>query len=302
MAYTKNLGRVKGKKGNYFVPSVSFEQGQLKFTWTETEVADEESSSNSEIPPSFINTPIFYPNYDPDTGELSFTPTVPFIKDGLVINAGDDTQFKWNIRGPRGYPGETKLNVEFITDKTFEQAQSEIEQIWETIDSKLAEKDNPTRNDAQLLISQYLGYKTDTLYVFTLGQNQNEIHPIYIYYESDLVGDEITPRTHELRKLQDVSLDLENYYTKAQTYSQTEIDDLTDIQNTYLEKIYELLDVPSDTYTIAGQEMTNEALDAYFDSKLEGYVKLENVQYVDIEGTLYFVSYDPNTSESNNGE
>ena len=48
--------------------------------------------------------------------------------------------------------------------------------------------------------------------------------------------------------------------------------------------------------------MTNEALDAYFDSKLEGYVKLENVQYVDIEGTLYFVSYDPNTSESNNGE
>ena len=86
-------------------------------------------------------------------------------------------------------------------------------------------------------------------------------------------------------------ISLSEYYKKNETYNKTEVDDFIDIQNTYLEKIYELLDVPNDTYNINGQEISNDMLDALIESKMEDYIKLEDTSYEQHNGTIYFIPY-----------
>lgn len=262
MSYTRNLGRVKGKKGNYFIPTVSIDKnnGKLSFHWEETIVANEESQSNNSVT-TLVEMPIFIPNYNSGTGELSFTPTVPFIKDGLVVNAGDDTQFKWNIRGPRGYPGTVSLKMEH-TNKTIEELESQLETELEQLENEEIEE---------------ISFQTDTIY-FTITNDQN-IENAYIY-------DNIKKSFFMME-----GISLSEYYKKNETYNKTEVDDFIDIQNTYLEKIYELLDVPNDTYNINGQEISNDMLDALIESKMEDYIKLEDTSYEQHNGTIYFIPY-----------
>lgn len=262
MSYTRNLGRVKGEKGNYFIPTVSIDKNnsKLSFHWEETIVANEELQDDNSVTTS-VEIPIFIPNYNRDTGELSFTPTVPVIKDGLVVNAGDDTQFKWNIRGPKGDSGTVSLKMEH-TNKTIEELENQLETELEQLENEEIEE---------------ISFQTDTIY-FTTTNDQN-IENAYIY-------DNIKKSFFMME-----GISLSEYYKKNETYNKTEVDDFIDIQNTYLEKIYELLDVPNDTYNINGQEISNDMLDALIESKMEDYIKLEDTSYEQHNGTIYFIPY-----------
>ena len=267
MSYTRNLGRVKGKKGNYFVPTVSIDKnnGKLSFHWEETIVANEESQNNNSVTTS-IEMPIFIPDYDSGTGELSFTPTVP-VKDGNVIydptddNYNDHGRFTFNIRGPQGDPGIVSLKMEH-TNKTIEELESQLKTELEQLENEEIEE---------------ISFQTDTIY-FTITNDQN-IENAYIY-------DNIKKSFFMME-----GISLSEYYKKNETYNKTEVDDFIDIQNTYLEKIYELLDVPNDTYNINGQEISNDMLDALIESKMEDYIKLEDTSYEQHNGTIYFIPY-----------
>lgn len=251
MSYTKNLGRVKGKKGNYFTPQIFIEEGQLHFKWIETETANEESQGNAfDIP---IDVPIFIPEYNSSTGNLSFKPTVP-IKDRNTLITPDNasSMYSFHIKGEKGDPGVVKLNM-VHTNKTIAQLRTQLEE--ETLNDNIS-------------------FSSDTIY-FTTTEDIN-IEDAYIYDDTK----------NDFFMMEGIKLS--EYYKKNETYSKEEVDDFIDTQNEYLERIYALLDEPNDVYSINGQEINSDMLDAILDAN---YVKLENTSYEEHNGIIYFIPY-----------
>jgi hypothetical protein len=277
MSYTKNLGRVKGKQGNYYKPNMYIDrnQGKLVFEWEETNIENEDDPIDETVTKS-IDMPIFIPSYNPVTGDLIFAPTVP-IKIGNDIYDPDDENFNsatftFHVKGEKGDPGNVSLKI-VHTNKTISELNTQLSIEKEQLENQEIDE---------------ISFTSDTIY-FAKTSRQN--------FEQAYIYDDIKEEFFMME-----GLDLSEYYTKSQTYNRNEIDDIVDIQNTYLEKIYELLDVPSDTYSIGGQEVTNEMLEGIIEDKMRGYVKVEDIKYVDIEGTIYFVQIESSEEEPNNGE
>lgn len=69
MSFQKNLGKVKGENGATYIPNVVTENGQQYISFTSTD------SSLEDIEPELIDSYVYVPSYNSNTGELSFTLT-----------------------------------------------------------------------------------------------------------------------------------------------------------------------------------------------------------------------------------
>lgn len=99
MSYEKNLGRVKGEQGVAFYPTAIVKEDKVTITWHCTEDRYE-----GTLPEDIDIIPIvYYPNYNEETGILSWTKhTNQGLPDAM------------NIKGDKGDPGSVQLDVEFV--------------------------------------------------------------------------------------------------------------------------------------------------------------------------------------------
>lgn len=99
MSYEKNLGRVKGEQGVAFYPKATVTEDKVTITWHCTE-----EGYQGTLPESINIVPIvYYPNYDKETGILSWTKQT---SQGLPA--------AMNIKGEKGDPGSVQLDSQFV--------------------------------------------------------------------------------------------------------------------------------------------------------------------------------------------
>lgn len=253
MAYTKNLGRVKGEKGDLYLPQITYtNDGKINFNWDK--IVDE--ASENSITTTF-QAPVFIPEYDSESGICRFVPNMPVQINNEVItedNVGE--RYAWSIKGDPGQDGKTKLNIEY-TGKTYEQLLNELE----------TRKNNGT-------IDQY--FESSTLYMVKSQSNPTEEADVYAYDDK------------EEKLILIEGIDINQFYKKNETYNQSEIDNMFDIQQNYLQEIFNLLDIEDSQYELNDVTLTGTMLDDLLDEKLTAYVKLDDIQYVDVDGILYF--------------
>ena len=270
MAYTKNLGRVKGEKGDLYCPTITYnDEGEINFTWNKIE--DEQSNNTTSV--SF-KAPVFIPEYDEETGMLRFVPNVPIAISGeeTVTPAGVGDKYAWNIKGPQGDPAVAEFDINH-TNKTLEELITDL------------------RTQRGIISSEELKqiYNSSTLYIVKPDSNSTSSADIYVYDDADDISD-----SDRFIKIE--GMDLSDYYRKNEVYNRDEIDQMFDTQQRYLQEILHLLDVEDNQYELNGVTLDESTLDTLLDQKLTGYVKLEDIEYVEIEGRLYFVQ-----REINNG-
>ncbi len=105
MAWTKNLGKVKGDTGDVYIPSVELDsEGFLHFTWTSQDT--EEVIKSIKIP-----IPVYVPRKYED-GYITFTATSPIVDP--TTNLPKQSEFQYYIKGDQGTPGP----VHFYTTYT----------------------------------------------------------------------------------------------------------------------------------------------------------------------------------------
>lgn len=254
MTYTKNLGRVKGEKGDIYYPNLSYEGGNFKFTWTKEEDAlmPEEGYTNLRIP-------IFIPNYDSNSGDLKFIPNIPVLNENGEIISTDaiESPYQWNIRGPKG--DTARFDIKY-TNRTYNELLSYLHQ----------------GNNSE--------YFNSSTFYMVKSSNANDEADIYVY------DDEANTEAGEPELIKVQGIDLSDFYRKSQTYSRNEIDEMFDVQRRYLEEIFQLLDIEDNQeYELNGVALDDATLNTLLDEKLSGYVKIDDIEYVDVNGTLYFV-------------
>lgn len=101
MSYEKNLGRVKGEQGVAFYPTATVTENKVTINWHCTEQGYTGTLPN----PIDIIPIVYYPNYDSDTGVLSWTKRT----DGRLPPS-------MNIKGDKGDPGNIQLDVSFVDE------------------------------------------------------------------------------------------------------------------------------------------------------------------------------------------
>lgn len=104
MAWTKNLGRVKGETGDVYIPSVELDKdGYLSFTW--------KSKDTGEV---VINKKIRLPVYVPkkyEDGNIEFTATGPVADP--TTNLPMQSVFSYHIKGDTGEPGVVQFDIAY---------------------------------------------------------------------------------------------------------------------------------------------------------------------------------------------
>ena len=198
MAYQKDLGRVKGDKGNVYVPNLTIENGYLVLTWTET---IDNNRADEYI--SRVKLPVYYPTKSGDQ--------LVFVSNSSDVVVGQDLNLTFDVKGDKGDPGEMKLRTENVS----------------SLESLLSTPEN---------------IREDTLYI-----TANDGYVYFINIEGEGANTTYTPV-----KLEGVNLD--NYYTKLETYNRTEIDNMFYDTATYMALMFQLLDVQEPEYTEEPEE------------------------------------------------
>lgn len=264
MAYTKNLGRVKGEKGDLYYPNLSYQDGQFIFAWRR------ENDTFIDNTPKQLTAPVLIPTYDSETGNLKFVPNVP-IRDNngnLISTNVADTPYNWHIKGDKGDNAVAEFDINH-TNKTLEELIIDLRTQRGTISSEELKQI----------------YNSSTLYIVKPDSNSTSSADIYVYDDADDIND-----SDRFIKIE--GMDLSDYYRKNQLYNREEIDDMFDTQQQYLQAILRLLDVEDNQYELNGVTLDDSTLNTLLDEKLTGYVKLADIEYVDIDGVLYFVKRD----------
>lgn len=202
MAYSKDLGRVKGDKGNVYVPSLAVENGYLILTWTETFDNDRLEEYESRV-----KLPVYYPTKTYDANNNEIRGTITFVPNIDVVPGNDETRV-FDVLGPQGPEGKIQMDVEVITDK---------------------------------------GGYTDILDIITnQTKKPDPLHPeplenvIYVIDNNAYIYDE---QYDEKVFLLEKFIDLSQYYTKNETYSQAEMNEMFRETASYMELMLLLLDV-----------------------------------------------------------
>lgn len=192
MAYQKDLGRVKGDKGNVYVPNLTIENGYLVLTWTETI-----DNNRADEYVSRVKLPVYYPTKSGDQ--------LVFVSNSSDVVVGQDLNLRFDIKGDKGDPGDVKLRTEHVSN-------------------------------LETLLSHPANIREDTLYI---TENNG-----YVYFIS-IEGTEANPIYTPI-KLEGINLD--NYYTKLETYSRTQIDDMFNGTSAIVAQIFHLLDIEEIQY------------------------------------------------------
>lgn len=266
MAYTKNLGRVKGEKGDLYFPTIQYtDDGEVNFTWNK--IIDENGDDTTT---TTFKAPVFIPEYDEETGMLRFVPNRPIAISGdeIVTPTGVGNKYAWKIKGPQGEPAVAEFDINH-TNKTLEELITDLRTQRGTISSEELKQI----------------YNSSTLYIVKPDSNSTSSADIYVYDDADDIND-----SDRFIKIE--GMDLSDYYRKNQLYNREEIDNMFDTQQQYLQEILRLLDVEDNQYELNGVTLDDSTLNTLLDEKLTGYVKLADIEYVDIDGVLYFVKRD----------
>ena len=210
MAYTKDLGNVKGDTGDYFEPSLTIDNdGKVTFLWTKKVYNDTTDPAISKN----IYLPIYYPeSYDERTGNLTLTKRFVTNNDQSVVV---------HIKGEKGDPGDVRFQTQpTLSNHEFfdEMKNKPVEYL---MDSDLY---NPNDDDNKVKVKEDVLYITNDNYVYFVTINTN-----------------VTPTTYTATKLEGINLD--NFYTKQETYSATEIDEMFTTAAADINLIFQLLDV-----------------------------------------------------------
>ena len=108
MAWTKDLGRVTGKDGNVYMPTVDIQDGQFIFKWELKSAEEALSELESE---KSLTIPLYVPEQsttDLQDGNMTFRLTIP-VKD-TDGNYLSETK-KIYVRGPQGPKGDTEFKI-----------------------------------------------------------------------------------------------------------------------------------------------------------------------------------------------
>lgn len=110
MAWTKNLGRVKGETGDVYIPLVELRDGYLHFTW-------KSHDTNEIVTEQSVPIPVYVPKKY-ENGEITFTATSPVIDP--TTNTQEASEFTYNIKGDSGLPGPVHFNVSVISGSVYD--------------------------------------------------------------------------------------------------------------------------------------------------------------------------------------
>lgn len=105
MTWAKNLGNVKGDKGDIYVPKVinNANTGYTTIQWTKKAydaTIDEEMQQ--------VHIPVYVPNYDPDTGNLTFV----LNTEGTFTDISSNV---YHIKGETGATGTSTFAIQPFT-------------------------------------------------------------------------------------------------------------------------------------------------------------------------------------------
>ena len=108
MAYTKDLGNVKGEDGDVYLPDISIKNGKLHFQWVKTPAEEVEHRLTQE---KDLNIPVYVPTEMNNNGDLTFSLTQTVIgTDGNPL-PNDKT---FHVKGEKGDTGATAFRIESI--------------------------------------------------------------------------------------------------------------------------------------------------------------------------------------------
>ena len=229
MVYIKDLGRVKGDKGNIYQPSVQVkENGKIAFTWVETKDNDMRDEQTQQLETE-IDFPIMLPSVNND-GYISFSLT----NVSAVQNGGEITP--QCIKGDDGNPGEMKLRTEHVNDDSlfFEDMRNVDYEYFITDNAESSFRVDSIGHKVKINGDDV---REDTLYI----TSDNYVYVINI--EHDINNN---PISYTATKLEGINLS--KYYTKEETYSRSEIQQKFEINNLYLQYILGLLDSETPNY------------------------------------------------------
>ena len=107
MAYTKDLGKVKGEDGDVYVPTVKIQNGYLHFNWQLTT----KENAQSILSGTNINIPVYVPSSMDQNGNITFTlnETVRGIN-GEVLQS-----YTFHVKGDQGESGYTTFDIQHIS-------------------------------------------------------------------------------------------------------------------------------------------------------------------------------------------
>ncbi len=220
MAYQKNLGKVKGDRGNSFKPTVEMINDQLKITWTE-------QISNANTPSSsydMVDIPIYIPR-------LTNNSDLYFEKQNA--STAEASMYLGNIRGAAGADGQMRIRIQNVIDSNV------FFDNMKRVDYTYFPNDNSSSFTVDGENNVCFGgepIREDTLYIANDGQ--------YVYFINITIeGNENQEETqyYTATKLEGISLD--NYYTKQETYSRSEMDTMLGQATNYTNWILGLLDI-----------------------------------------------------------
>lgn len=111
MAYTKDLGNVKGEDGDIYLPSISIKDGYLNFKWIKTPAEQIENRLTEE---KNLNIPIYIPSEMDANGNVTFSlsQTVRDINGNILPNK------TFHLKGDKGDTGNTAFHVQHVTENS----------------------------------------------------------------------------------------------------------------------------------------------------------------------------------------
>ena len=111
MAYTKDLGNVKGDDGDVYLPDISIYDGYLRFRWVKTPA---EEVANRVTEEKNLNIPVYVPGNMDNDGNVTFslTQTVRDINGNVLPNK------TLHLKGDKGDPGNASFRIQHVTQNS----------------------------------------------------------------------------------------------------------------------------------------------------------------------------------------
>lgn len=114
MAYTKDLGNVKGDDGDIYLPNISINDGYLYFRWVKTPANEIENVLTTE---KRLNIPVYVPGTMDEYGDVTFSLTET-VRD---INGTPLPNKKFHLKGEKGDTGNTAFRIQHVAENSVDQ-------------------------------------------------------------------------------------------------------------------------------------------------------------------------------------
>lgn len=128
MAWTKNLGKVKGETGDVYIPSVELDKnGYLSFTW-------KSKDTGQIITEKKIKLPVYIPTESDEDGYINFTATGPVVG---ADNTPAPSTISFYVKGDKGDSTPTHFQFQFPAVSNKEQIENPQQDVFYVINKKV---------------------------------------------------------------------------------------------------------------------------------------------------------------------